>query len=844
MATLWVRIPLDVRVEDADLVVVGRIVNEAPGPVVAQRYNVFMFSHTTFGFEGPPQVTFGTLQVDEVLKGRPDSGLIRLAYGDHQNSRELGDEGIWLLRWDPKYQAYRCDYPWDRQDHAARAKVETYIQQAQTRQYFGPVGGLQLYATPRQNRIGPDDDCAIAVGIYNSGSATVLDRKSYLEVIVDKRIVKTIRLSDWQPELLLEASSRKRDFLGTNGEVKVPSESFSTPGKHSLRLELFHEGKSVVSDTIEVERITEALPKNDERRSWPEDPPVPLWPVSTDHEVRYSPDGSRLLTGDPHGVAAWDLATHLPVYRLNEKMGFNQRGELLKSDGIYDCTTGKKIGDLKGPVFEAIRGNFGIVADIARPIEIWKVNPLARLHSIAIEGYAHTMSPDGTTVAILSDDQRLHLVASETGQVVKTLTNVTSFDSDPQGQLLCGFDDGTVQIGDGPKWSIGKNRVRGIRCDRQGQRFATVCGNEVVVWQMDGRQPVVRLKPGNDLQRVDFSPPGSELAVMVNSEAQIYSIPKGKLLHHFWACTPGDSLAWNNSSTQLAVAGANAVAKWDLNEGKLVWWTPAIQAQSVLFTPEDELAWLNLEELHWADSVIPLRAKKLHLDGNSLVADRHWLRQGNLEPLDSKVPLEAAERVISLSQDFVLAATKKSLRVLDRQLGQIGRFDHTSERGQSEIAAISPDQRWLARLNDKHYLEILEVPSLRLKFSLGKQYFVRDLAWRADSAQLAVTANDAVYLWNIQTGLLQKALPCRLPSGVAYSPDGRYLAEGLSTDASVCLWNLKTFEKIAVLASYGKEWVVLAPDGRFDASDNATPYLRNVDLKKRTPGLLPTILAK
>ncbi len=131
------------------------------------------------------------------------------------------------------------------------------------------------------------------------------------------------------------------------------------------------------------------------------------------------------------------------------------------------------------------------------------------------------------------------------------------------------------------------------------------------------------------------------------------------------------------------------------------------------------------------------------------------------------------------------------------------------------------------------------MPAVGVKYLLGEHSgYVTGIAWRPDSGQLAVADLNGVKLWSLESGQLEYKLDTRLSRAVSYSPDGRYLAQGLSTDASACLWDLKTRLKVATLAAYGEEWIILAPDGRFEASPHADPYLLRVDRSKRTPNLL------
>jgi WD40 repeat protein len=303
----------------------------------------------------------------------------------------------------------------------------------------------------------------------------------------------------------------------------------------------------------------------------------------------------------------------------------------------------------------------------------------------------------------------------------------------------------------------------------------------------------------------------------------------------------GERLAFDGGGKQLAVSGNKALTIWDLELGRPAQWFPASKAGPVYFSRTNRPVWLEHSRLHQGTQTLELQATTLHPDGRELVVDGEWRTLAGLQPVDPRVALETDERVVALSPDFAALQGKGQVRLVDRRTGQSTRLEQGPRR---EHLAISPDQGWLAReAAERGYVEILELPSLKVRFRLGRHAgYITGLAWRPDSAQLAVADLDGVKLWNLRDGQLEQRLDRRLSAAVSYSPDGRFLAQGLSTDASVCLWDLSKSRLIATLASYGPEWVVLAPDGRFEASSKADAYLMHVERSKRTADLLPRLL--
>ena len=91
--------------------------------------------------------------------------------------------------------------------------------------------------------------------------------------------------------------------------------------------------------------------------------------------------------------------------------------------------------------------------------------------------------------------------------------------------------------------------------------------------------------------------------------------------------------------------------------------------------------------------------------------------------------------------------------------------------------------------------------------------------------RLVLTGNvdGTARLWDVKTGRELRRLEGHRGAvrSVAFSPDGRRIISG-SEDGTARLWNTKTGEEVCALISFrnpSPHWAVVAPDGRFDASD-------------------------
>ncbi len=60
---------------------------------------------------------------------------------------------------------------------------------------------------------------------------------------------------------------------------------------------------------------------------------------------------------------------------------------------------------------------------------------------------------------------------------------------------------------------------------------------------------------------------------------------------------------------------------------------------------------------------------------------------------------------------------------------------------------------------------------------------------------------------------------------VAFSPDGRFIVSG-SDDGTIKFWDVKTGKEIAQFVAFDDgEWVVITPEGYFNASPNGAKHL-------------------
>ena len=152
---------------------------------------------------------------------------------------------------------------------------------------------------------------------------------------------------------------------------------------------------------------------------------------------------------------------------------------------------------------------------------------------------------------------------------------------------------------------------------------------------------------------------------------------------------------------------------------------------------------------------------------------------------------------------------------------ELGRVEHG---GPVEVAAVSPDRRWLATAGAEGKLWDLRTMKLQRPFRPGVA--AEALAFTPDSQSFAVAA------WNARAGgvrMFDVAQGDGSPwithtvgryRHIAYSPDGRILATPSVLDATIRLWDTTSWQQVGPLhqQSTSATAVCFAPDGRTVAS--------------------------
>lgn len=242
--------------------------------------------------------------------------------------------------------------------------------------------------------------------------------------------------------------------------------------------------------------------------------------------VTYSPDGTKLLSGDADGVVkVWDVESGKILHSIQaahdsiKQVRFRPNGK--------QFATADRRGDIK-------------TWDVATGSPVKSFNG----HSFAV--YALNYSPDGKIIASGSDNDNVRLWNADSGELLESVGDssfmtITGLEFSADGnQLLIGNSAGQLKLLDikqkvfvWQKYQLGN--IAGIAFRAGSDNFLTAhSSGEFVLWRLSQNIPVGRIKVSStSASSVSISPNGSDHASAVGNVIQLWSLTSGELIREF-----------------------------------------------------------------------------------------------------------------------------------------------------------------------------------------------------------------------------------------------------------------------------------------------------------------------
>ncbi|MBI2445794.1 caspase family protein [Candidatus Micrarchaeota archaeon] len=596
-----------------------------------------------------------------------------------------------------------------------------------------------------------------------------------------------------------------------------------------------------------------------------------LWEVSTGRELRtfkthslmeissvaFSPDGRLIAAGNQVSKEAllWEVATGREVRTFDAgsigslaftSLAFTPDGRTLIADAgdtvkLWDVATGREIRTLKGhsdrvsSVAVSPDGLTVLTGSWDRTAKLWEIATGKELrvfkgHSGGVS--SAMFSPDGRSILTGGQDLKVKLWDIATGRELRTFEArskwISSVAFNPAGDLALAAGGESAQL-----WDIATGR--GLRTFASSSGAILVAafspdGRSVAMGGEDRRATLWDIATGNELRTfggsksvksVAFSPDGRLVITGGDDKTtRVWNLSTGREIMTFKGHLGGvESVSLSPDGRLIITAGDTTAKLWNIATGKeLRTFKHPAWLKSVAFSPDGRMiatgSYDKTARLWDISTGGELRSFGAHPDTVTSVA---------FSP-DGRLLITGSDDKDGTAKLWDIATGKEA---------------HTlkGDRGGVRSVIFSSDGRFVVTggFQEAILWDVATGRELRT-FKAYKLFLSWALSPDGRTLIAAGIAGD-IYFWDTATGNELWTFQDNVDYiySVAFSPDGRFVLTG-GSDNSAKLWLTETGALLCRLISLeNNEWVVFAPDGRFDGSQNGMKLIHYVQNNESLP---------
>lgn len=576
------------------------------------------------------------------------------------------------------------------------------------------------------------------------------------------------------------------------------------------------------------------------------------------NSIDFSPEGKYVVTGSNDSTAKlWDISTgkeirsfkgHSPFYTTSDKTEsvckiydarFSPDGKYVVTAGsdktarLWDVRTGKEIQTFSGhslPVKSvefSPDGNYIVTGSNDGTIKMWDVKTGKEISSMEVVGSYYinsvSVSPDGKYIAVGIESSTIYIKDKKyliklfnilTGKVINTFighTNkINTLCFSPDGKyIVSGSDDQTTKL-----------------------------------WILETGKEIRTFNHTSGVTAVDFSPDGRYIVTgSRDSSARLFNINDSKeiqtlLGRNFDYIT---SLSYSPNEKNIIIGIMFFATKlWELKTNKIT----LLKYYPMYFSPDgnyilaveafsNDIKLLNANNFKEICTLTGhtgyINCISFNSDGNYFVSssDDKTAKLWDIKKCKKiRTFIGHNNRVVSISyspnDEYIITGSADSTAKLwdVATCKEIRTFSGYS----SSIwnVGFSSDGKHII-IGDGSNTELINYEN-----NNKVNFFNGSFKSNSPDGKYIITKNkDSIFkIWDIISSdeIMTLKQYNEIVSSIDFSPNSKYIITG-SLDGTIKLWEVNTGRELATLISIDNDWVIITPEGYFDASEDAKSYI-------------------